>query len=92
MAQIAPPARFTLSEWIDHDDGDTSPSSVPACTNKERMLHAHVVATVQNAQTGFGHWLGGGWRGQAAGGVVSGSPSEEELEAESPRGGEQVHT
>lgn len=52
MAQIAPPARFTLSEWIDHDDGDTSPSSVPACTNKERMLHAHVVATVQNAQTG----------------------------------------
>lgn len=45
MASIAPIARKTLSDWIEHDDGDTSSPTIPACSDKERALHAHVVKT-----------------------------------------------
>lgn len=45
MASIAPIARMTLSEWIEHDDGDTPSTTVPACTEREQALHAHVTQT-----------------------------------------------
>ena len=43
MANIAPIARKTLSEWIEHDDGDTSSTTVPTCTDKEQALHVHLI-------------------------------------------------
>jgi hypothetical protein len=41
-AAIPAAPRKTLLEWIDHDDGDTSGTAQPACSDKVRALHAQI--------------------------------------------------
>ena len=41
----APPAapRMTLSQWIEHDDGNTSRFAQPVCSTQVQALHARII-------------------------------------------------
>lgn len=42
MAAIPAAARKTLLEWIEHDDGNTTNSTAPACDQGLQRLHAQI--------------------------------------------------
>lgn len=49
-AAIAAAPRKTLLEWIEHDDGNPTTSSVPKCSQQATALHAQILV----AQEGRG--------------------------------------
>ncbi|MGD9811749.1 MAG: hypothetical protein AB7U35_10520 [Sphingobium sp.] len=40
---IPPAPRKTLLEWIEHDDGNTTGITPPACSNRDKALHARIL-------------------------------------------------
>ena len=49
-AAIPAATRKTLLEWIEQDDGDTTSSSIPQCSQQATTLHAQILV----AQEGRG--------------------------------------
>ena len=50
-APIPAAPRKTLLEWIDHDDGDTTGTTQPACSADVQSLHAALCAPVDHGRT-----------------------------------------
>lgn len=42
-AAIPAAPRMTLLQWIEHDDGNTTGSSQPACSAQVQALHARII-------------------------------------------------
>lgn len=40
---IPPAVRKSLAEWIEHDDGNTTDFTQPACSRQAQALHARVL-------------------------------------------------
>ena len=40
---IPPAVRKSLAEWIEHDDGNTTGSTSPACSRQAQALHARIL-------------------------------------------------
>lgn len=49
-APIPAAPRKTLLEWIDHDDGDTTGTTQPACSADVQSLHAALCAPVDHGR------------------------------------------
>lgn len=47
-APVPAAPRKTLLEWIDHDDGDTTGTTQPACSAAVQSLHAAICAPVEH--------------------------------------------
>ncbi len=40
---IPPAVRKSLAEWIEHDDGNTTDFTPPACSRQAQALHARIL-------------------------------------------------
>jgi len=50
---IVPPApRMTLSQWIEHDDGNASRLARPACNEQAEALHAQIACVPRDSGNG----------------------------------------
>ena len=50
-AAIPPAVRKSLAEWIEHDDGNTTGSTPPACSRQAAALHARVLFADSDGRT-----------------------------------------
>ena len=41
--RIPSPPRKTLLEWIENDDGDTTGTTIPACSKQAQALHQRIL-------------------------------------------------